>query len=83
MLFNSVTRFKTFPPGFFHDKAGIGAPSAVHVNFTVCPIQDWDVTGVTVLTVAASVKYNHAIDLRLGILLKQNVLLSITFSVLH
>ena len=83
MLVNTATFFKTFPLGFFHDKAGIGAPSAVHVNFTVCPIQDWDVTGATVLTVAASVKYNHAIDQRLGILLKQNVLLSIIFSVLH
>ena len=70
MLFNSVTCFKTFPLGFFHDKAGVGAPPAVHVNFTVCPIQDWDVTGVTVFTVAASIKYNHAIDQRSGILLK-------------
>ena len=59
MFFKSITFFINLPLGFFHDKAGIGAPSAAHVNFTVCPIQDWDVTGVTVSTVAASVKYNH------------------------
>ena len=59
MFFKSITSFKTLPLGFFHDNVGVGAPSALHVNFTVCPIQDWDVTGVTVSTVAASVKYNH------------------------
>ena len=69
---NSVTFFINFPLGFFHDKAGVGAPSAVHVNFTVCPIQDWDVTEVTVFTVGASVKYNHAFDQRLGMLLIKN-----------
>ena len=63
MLFKSITFFINLLLGFFHDKVGVGAPSPAHVNFTVCPIQDWDVTEVTVSTVAASVKYNDASDI--------------------
>ena len=63
MFFKSITFFINLPLGFFHDKAGVGTPSPAHVNFTVCPIQDWDVTGVIVFTVAASVKYNVASDI--------------------
>ena len=74
MFVNSVTFFITFPLGFFQDKVGVGTPSALHVNFTVCPIQDWDIPGVTVSTVAASVKYNDSSDTekltRKGVLLK-------------
>ena len=50
----------TLPLGFFQDKVGVGEPSALHDNFTVCPIQEWDVAGATVSTIAASVKHNHA-----------------------
>ena len=63
MVLKSTSCFITSPLGFFHDKVGVGAPSAVHVNFAVCPIQDWEITGVTVSTVAASVKYNDSSDL--------------------
>ena len=63
MFFKSITFFINLPLGFFHDKIGVGAPSPAHVNFTVCPIQDWDVTGATVFTIGASVKYNDASDI--------------------
>ena len=76
MFFSSVTCFTTFPLGFFHDKVGVGAPFASHVNLTVCPIQDSDFTGETVSIVAASVKYNHANNQRPRILLKENVTIS-------
>ena len=64
--FSSVSCCITLPLGFFQDKVGVGEPSALQVNFTVCPIQEWDVTGATVSTVAASVKYNHATNATKG-----------------
>ena len=63
MFVNSNSCFITFPLGFYQDKVGVGTPSALQVNFTVCPIQAWEITGVTVSTVAASVKYNDSSDL--------------------
>ena len=63
MFFKAVTVFINLPLGFFHDKVGVGAPSPAHINFTVCPIQDWDVAGMTVFIVGASVKYNDASDI--------------------
>ena len=63
MFIKAVTVFINLPLGFFHDKVGVGAPSPAHINFTVCPIQDWDVAGMTVFIVGASVKYNDASDI--------------------
>ena len=59
MFFSPITWCITLPLGFFQVKFGVGTPSALHVNFTVCPIQDCDVTGVTDSTLGASINYNH------------------------
>ena len=40
VVFNSFSCRITLPLGFFQDKVGVGEPSALQVNFTVCPIQE-------------------------------------------